>query len=612
MSFYPAKGDWPTVAKALNAHTIAELKLLAEAAGIRPEGRKAERIEHLCHSLEGQRLRFLWGRLSPSQRAAVAMAAYSRSGRLSREGYRVLHNQDPDFGERSRFGPDIARPSLLCLFIHGDRIPGDLRRRLQEIVPAPDVSPVRTFKAPPDRIAVSVPDGRRENLPLLYEVHVAKRSAAALLELQDMTHLLEARSLSVTPRTQVPSSSSERAVAAILAGGRDFLDEGPIRAYAWPRLLLSGGLARAQGGALVLTPAGGRALQDPRAETQRDLWRNWLTHGEPDELHRISGLRGSTSKDADLTPPSSRRDAIADAMRDCPIGEWVPIDAFFQHLQISGRDFEVSASPEALRVECSEGSGGLRGYGSQERWLILQGRYVLCFLFEYAATLGVVDVAYTPPAYARPDIRDVTWGNMLSNYDGLLAFRLTELGAFCLGLTAGFPDDGAEFKPFLQVNDTLEIRSDTAVSAADQLVLSYWAEPLSERAWTLSRTRTLESLAKGRSSTVFGEFLGRRLTGSLPSTLRSFLKDCEHRARSLRPAGRADLFECRDAELAALIARDSCTGRYCHRAGDTLVAVPVEHEGSFRRALRRAGFDVDVKGRRAHRMARDDQRQGKP
>ena len=34
-------------------------------------------------------------------------------------------------------------------------------------------------------------------------------------------------------------------------------------------------------------------------------------------------------------------------------------------------------------------------------WNILEGRYALCVLFEYAATLGVVDIAYTAAWGAR-------------------------------------------------------------------------------------------------------------------------------------------------------------------------------------------------------------------
>ena len=56
-------------------------------------------------------------------------------------------------------------------------------------------------------------------------------------------------------------------------------------------------------------------------------------------------------------------------------------------------------------------------------------------LFEYAATLGVVDVAYAGAPGARADYRGL-WGadglDSLSRYDGLAAVRVNELGAAVL------------------------------------------------------------------------------------------------------------------------------------------------------------------------------------
>ena len=73
--------------------------------------------------------------------------------------------------------------------------------------------------------------------------------------------------------------------------------------------------------------------------------------------------------------------------------------------------------------------------GRAKAWNVLEGRYALCVLFEYAATLGVVDVAYTAAWGARDDYRGL-WGaegrDSLSRYDGLAAVRVNELGAAVL------------------------------------------------------------------------------------------------------------------------------------------------------------------------------------
>ena len=62
---------------------------------------------------------------------------------------------------------------------------------------------------------------------------------------------------------------------------------------------------------------------------------------------------------------------------------------------------------------------------------ILEGRYTLAVLFEYAGTLGLIDLDYIHPAGARDDFRD-NWGgddlDALSRYDGLQAIRLNRAG----------------------------------------------------------------------------------------------------------------------------------------------------------------------------------------
>lgn len=101
--------------------------------------------------------------------------------------------------------------------------------------------------------------------------------------------------------------------------------------------------------------------------------------------------------------------------------------------------FEVTHDPWKLYL-CERQYGSL-GYDGSSGWNILQERYISAVLFEYAATLGMVDVAYSDPAGARNDYGDM-WGtddlDFLSRYDGLSSFRLTPLGAYVLGLDAAY------------------------------------------------------------------------------------------------------------------------------------------------------------------------------
>ena len=74
---------------------------------------------------------------------------------------------------------------------------------------------------------------------------------------------------------------------------------------------------------------------------------------------------------------------------------------------------------------------------------------MMAFLFEYAATLGLIDLAYPYPSDARDDHTDF-WGaddlDALSRYDGLQYFRLNNLGAWCLGHTQDHTPSSIEIK----------------------------------------------------------------------------------------------------------------------------------------------------------------------
>ena len=87
------------------------------------------------------------------------------------------------------------------------------------------------------------------------------------------------------------------------------------------------------------------------------------------------------------------------------------------------------------RLYIADSYYGSLGHAGPRAWDVIEGRYALCVLLEYAATVGLIDVAYTDPRGARDDYRAL-WGadqlSCLSRYDGLLAVRINELGAAVL------------------------------------------------------------------------------------------------------------------------------------------------------------------------------------
>ena len=140
-----------------------------------------------------------------------------------------------------------------------------------------------------------------------------------------------------------------------------------------------------------------------------------------------------------LTAAEPRRQIVADALACCTPGRWVDVNALFRFMQAEDLDPQVARDPWKLNLlDPHYGSLGYQGYHD---WTLLQGRYVLCLLFEYVAPLGLIDLAYQDPVGTRDDYHD-NWGSddldMLSRYDGLRHIRLNALGAYILGLSGGY------------------------------------------------------------------------------------------------------------------------------------------------------------------------------
>jgi hypothetical protein len=236
--------------------------------------------------------------------------------------------------------------------------------------------------------------------------------------------------------TRRPTAATVKLVEDVLVAG-DFYDSGePIAAFAWPLLIQVGGLARLAGTRLELSPRGRAALARPSYEVLGALWARWLGSVSTDELARIEAIKGQR-KPGTLTSAITRRAAVAAALAALPPGAWTGAGKLLASLRAQQQPPLVAArSLRALwRLYVVDSYFGSLGHAGSRTWDLVEGRYALCVLFEYAATLGLIDVAYTDPRGARDDYRAL-WGadqlSCLSRYDGLSAVRVNELGAAVL------------------------------------------------------------------------------------------------------------------------------------------------------------------------------------
>ena len=424
-------------------------------------------------------------------------------------------------------------------------------------------------------------------------------------DLPAVLRLIAEGGLAVGAKTGLPGAAAVRRLEAVLLGGdwydaEDDKDEPrwaggpirPIRPFAWPLLLQTGGLAKIDGSKLGLTAKGKKALSQPVHEVVKLLYERWQRKGSPDELRRVDLIKGQTSKGVRLTAPVDRRLVIEDALRaSCPVGAWLSVDDLFRQMKAEGYRFDVSGNPWKLYLV--DANYGSLGYDGRTSFEILEARYILAYLFEYLATLGMIDVAYSRPYRARHDYYD-HWGaddiKFLSRYDGLRYLRLNALGAYCLDLTEDYIAQVTERPPLFRVDADLQLELLRPAEPAEQLQLEQIATPLSADRWGLNTDVIFSRSADADERERIRTFLEASVEDNLPPEASNLLARVEERATALTDAGPARLIQCRDAALAAMLSTDPATAAHCSRAGERLLCVPQKKLNAFRKGLAKLDF----------------------
>jgi hypothetical protein len=371
-----------------------------------------------------------------------------------------------------------------------------------------------------------------------------------------------------------------------------------IQAFAWPMLVQAARLAELSGTRLQLTAAGRKATAMPPHELIRQVWEKWQKSTLVDEFNRIDVIKGQQAKGRGLTAVAPRRDAVVEALCECPAQKWIATDELFRVLKALAPDFAVTH--DAWKLYISEQRYGSLGYDIASSWELLQGRFVLAFLFEYAATLGLLDLAYFSPEGARTDYRDC-WGtddlSCLSRYDGLVYFRINALGAWCLDLAENYEAAAVPCEPLLKVLPNLDVvAADRAIAPGDFLFLERFAERKSEATWQLVAGKVLEAVEKGLTIAELLAFLEAKNQGPLPQTVKVFLDDLAKKSSQLKDLGSARLIACENADVAQLLVNDRRLRNLCKLAGDEQLVFRVADEPAIRRALKELGFVLPPPG----------------
>ena len=609
-----------TLQEGLNFHTVDDLKKLLDLLPVQEKPkRKAELVAAIAqHLTSPPKLKKLWKDLTKLQKTAIAEAIYINDGIFSPEQFLAKYGELPEWESReSRYRYSQPASSLDLFFYplghyygHGNVIPDDLAIAFKAFVPEPTPLTIESIDQPPESIEVEYrsydyklrkPIKKVEVVP----VTIFCTEQAAQQDLLAVLRLVHLGKVGVSDKTLMPGKAALKAIAPLLQDG-DYYSNieqpeetdaiGDIKPFAWVMLLQGGGLAKLDGKNLQLTKAGQKAMSADPAKTLSAIWKKWLKTTVIDELRRTENIKGQTGKGKrGLTAVSGRRKHIVDILNQCPKEKWLTYADLKRYLIASGQSFEVSRSPENLYIS-EPGYGYLYDTSS---WSILQDAYLRCFLFEYAATLGLIDVAFAPPYDVPQSEFRQLWGaddySFLSRYDGLLAFRINPLGSFCLGLTDSYTATPVTVESTLRVLPNLDIvMTGAPLKPAEALMMNTFTEQTSDAVWKLNRETALKAAEAGQSLKEFQVFLKKASAEAFPKTVEQFFEDCLSRSESLQDKGIARLIECADATLATLIAHDSRTKKYCQLAGEKHLVVPIDQETRFRNGLRKLGYSLPI------------------
>ena len=573
------------------------------------------RKEQFVRAIEHQltlKLADVVARLSAAERHLLAEAAHQERLITGRE-FAAKYGADyplprPYYG----WGQEVP---LLVTFIH-------LPERSADSDPClvPSLSePLRRLLTPPAGVTVkavsAVPEawasgqGYRGG-ELIRPVHTFESERIAPAELARVLRLIQGGKVKVTDATQRPTEATTRLVGETLVAP-DFELEmpadhlrnemereyytaaGPVRAHAWPVLVQQCGWAKSKGGGLVLTAAGQEILQQFTPEKFQAGVSRCVCNGEFDELNRVNHIRGQSGKAKRyLSDPGLRKDAIAEALKTLPVGQWLEFAEATRVVECASGGWNVLETDRPALYFFEPQFGFITdntGLGRQ---------FLRAFCLESLATLGVLDAAFVYPHLIWPDLKDSLGGDLpfCSRYDGLLYVRLNPLGAYALGVTEHYELHAVARPKLVRVLPNLDlVLSGGPLNPADRAILELMAAPKSDTVWTLDAERTLTYVETGGRFKELHDFLVANAADDLPANVLVYLNELESRLNGCSSAREAVLLEWADPALAHLIATSDGVSRLCFHAGENRIVVPADNLAAFRRAVKRLGYVLPLK-----------------
>jgi hypothetical protein len=560
-------------------YLTADLKELAALICPKVPSRKYERVQAIVHTIFAD-LQRIFDKLPLSGQHAVSETVHTWGGifelRMFVNKYRISPwTQTGDRYDRKK--------ELLNIFLIRGRMPSDLLEKLTTIAPKP----------PKETISYT------ENDAVLDEgLTVRETARTALANLATFLTLAADKKIRVSAKTGKATEATVRKMTDLLYEP-DWYDDpeiGSMQSFAWPLLLQGGGLAKADGSFLKLTPAGRKALKKDLAGGIQTAWKRWEKTKIIDEFSRVTAIKGQkSSRGRTMTTPVKRRPMINGLLEDLQPGQWISVDELIRLLQTK-TEYSFEMVNYDWKLYFLDQHYGNLSYN--DTWPLLQLRYVLIYLFEYCATLGLIDVAYQDPRGARSEDYRLCWGadelEYLSHCDGLQYIRINDLGAFTLGHYNEYEAQKSDDDIFTFDGTDLVTGDTTAI----QPVLELYLEKIGERTevdrWRLTIASLLTAITGGESISEIRKTLEALSAEDFSRELTQLFEEVEYRSTAFVNVGQTTLIECSlEARKQALT--DKKLSSLCMPAGEKYLVAAPGKELKFIKALKSAGFILGLK-----------------
>jgi hypothetical protein len=306
-------------------------------------------------------------------------------------------------------------------------------------------------------------------------------------------------------------------------------------------------------------------LQTRDPELLLEAFEKWSEEGSFDELTRIPAIKKLKSKNTRLTKPADRRSKIIEALSWCPTDIWISIDDFYRAVMIWQFDFDVENPGYYRNLTFGYTNSYFEWESGNDYWRALKGLSINVVIWEYLATIGAVDIAYSHFDEAHFALKgDYTEGEAYSDYDGLRFFRINPLGAYLLGQADEYVPSEPEVVGVLRISadKSLTVTHPDALTPDRQMMLELLVDGTAD-SYRLTAQKILDAISGGYDFPVILDFLSSNHDGALPAEISAWLAQLARNRKAFKVSGQAVFITVSNETHMELVQSDPVLKKFC-------------------------------------------------